>query len=154
MKRRLHASITAGVIAFGTILTVATLQPVTAKPHSRTAGTRSTNAIARKRSESELQTDRLICGHITDLLGTGSIVLRSADSGPGLSHGPGIHSMAIRAGRAFTFNIKDAVYQDADGSIIHRPLISVGDQLVVLASGDQFDVRTPMQARIIMKIDG
>lgn len=154
MKNQTHVSLIAGVFAVGTIVSIASLQPVTAKPHSRSFTTVTTHKITRERSETVFQVCHLIRGRITDLLGASSIILRSADSGPGLSHGPGVHSMAIRAGRAFTFNIKDAVYQNADGNKIQRPAIAVGDQLVVLTSGDQIDVRTPMQAYVIMKIDG
>jgi hypothetical protein len=57
--------------------------------------------------------------------------------GPGLSHGPGIHSMLIIAARDHKIDISQAKYRKADGTAIAAPHIAVGDRVTVAASPRQ-----------------
>ena len=66
-----------------------------------------------------------------------SLTVRTPDHGPGLSHGPGIHSMLIIAGKTLQIDLTHAAWRKMDGTGITRPHLAVGDPVTVYATPGQ-----------------
>jgi len=65
------------------------------------------------------------------------LTIRTPDHGPGLSHGPGIHSMLIIAGKTLQIDISHAAWHRLDGVMIVKPHILIGDEVTVYATQRQ-----------------
>lgn len=74
------------------------------------------------------QSVKLIAGTITSVA-KGSVTVKVADKGPGLTRGAGVHPMVIILGRSFICDTRHASYQDADSATSNRRPV-VGDSVV------------------------
>ena len=73
----------------------------------------------------------LIQGRITAVDGD-VVAVKTPDHGPGLSHGPGIHSMLIALGKTYSVNIATAAFEAWDGTTMPGIKLKVGDSVVMM----------------------
>ena len=73
----------------------------------------------------------LIQGRVTAVEGD-VVAVKTPDHGPGLSHGPGIHSMLIALGKTYSVNIATAAYEAWDGTTMPGLKLKVGDSVVMV----------------------
>ncbi len=60
--------------------------------------------------------------------------IKTADYGPGLSHGEGIHSHAIVLGKSYLIDLSNARFQATDGTGVANKGLAVGDKVVMLVN--------------------
>ena len=75
----------------------------------------------------------LLKGDITAIEGSLATV-KTADYGPGLTGGPGIHSHAILLGKSYLVDLSNARFQATDGTGVTRQPLLVGDKVIMLVT--------------------
>ena len=75
----------------------------------------------------------LLKGEVTAIEGS-QLIVKTADYGPGLTGGPGIHSHAIILGKSYLVDLSTARFQATDGTGVARQPLVVGDKVVMLVT--------------------
>ncbi len=73
----------------------------------------------------------LIQGRVVAIDGD-RVTVKTPDHGPGLNHGPGIHSMLIALGKTYTVDVSTATFETWDGTRTPKFKPVVGDSVIVM----------------------
>ncbi len=75
----------------------------------------------------------LLEGEVSAVSGSLATV-KTANYGPGMSHGPGIHSQAILLGKSYLVDLSRARFQATDGTPVTAQRLAAGDRVVMLVN--------------------
>jgi hypothetical protein len=75
----------------------------------------------------------LLKGEVSAVDGSLATV-KTADYGPGMSHGSGIHSQAIALGKSYLIDLSRARFQATDGTPVANQPLAVGDKVDMLVN--------------------